>query len=448
MGESRLGRRSVNISQGKAAITMKLLGFLLLLPLVISSPIQDEKVEASVDEKQLMIELVEHLFNSDRDSRELEVELEDGEDEAAEDLGENIVEEEEKSLSSLVKEENPAEIERFNAYQDAILRRINAALKAKLMDPMVLNLNGKKSKKSKKERKAKGLKKGKREGKSLTEDDDEEVEEVEEVEEEEEEAGEERAMKKKEKKKGGMKGKGKKKKNNNKGGKLSAEEKKAKAEEKKARTEARKSKHKDRKNKKHGGKNKGGKKGKGNKGNKGGNKKKHKENKDEEMLARSRRNKHSRSDKKGKKEKEDFTEGKTLATLSGIATLRRTGDVEVMNAENHKIVKSKFNVGPLQLEVKKTVGKGKGRSVKTAKAITEKLSGKIVIKVKPDGTSHVRSVVFMKPEEVDVRGTLGDKKRSDLFLKRSIGQVRPVAAQRVLKMARYVMKSPSTVERS
>merc|ERR1711973_225624 len=257
MGESRLGRRSVNISQGKAAITMKLLGFLLLLPLVISSPIQDEKAEASVDEKQLMIELVEHLFNSDRDSRELEVELEDGE--AAEDLGENIVEEEEKSLSSLVKEENPAEIERFNAYQDAILRRINAALKAKLMDPMVLNLNGKKSKKSKKERKAKGLKKGKREGKSLTED-DEEVEEVEEVEEEveevEEEAGEERAMKKKEKKKGGMKGnKGKKKKNNNnnKGGKLSAEEKKAKAEEKKARTEARKSKHKDRKNKKHGG---------------------------------------------------------------------------------------------------------------------------------------------------------------------------------------------------
>merc|ERR1712227_657515 len=213
MGESRLGRRSVNISEGKAAITMKLLGFLLLLPLVISSPIQDEKVETSVDEKQLMIELVEHLFNSDRDSRELEVDLEEGEDEAAEDLGENIVEEEEKSLSSLVKEENPAEIERFNAYQDAILRRINAALKAKLMDPMVLNLNGKKSKKSKKERKAKGLKKGKREGKSLTEEDEEEVDEVE----EEEEAGEERAMKKKEKKKGGMKGKGKKKKNNNKG---------------------------------------------------------------------------------------------------------------------------------------------------------------------------------------------------------------------------------------
>merc|ERR1712131_15878 len=317
MGESRLGCRSVNISQGKAAITMKLLGFLLLLPLVISSPIQDEKVETSIDEKQLMIELVEKLFNSDRDSRELEVELEKG------------------------------------------------------------------------------------------------------------------------------KGGNKKKRNNNKAKKLSAEEKKAKAEEKKARAAERKSKHKERKNKKHGGKhNK-----RGNKGNKGGNKKKKQEQEQEEMLAHSRRNKHSRSGKQGKKEKEDFTEGKTLATLSGIATLRRSGDVEVMNAESHKIVKSKFSVGPLQLEVKKTVGKGKERSIKTAKAITEKLTGKIVIKVKPDGTSHVRSVVFMKPEEVDVRGTLGDKKRSDLYLKRSIGQVRPMAAQRVLKMARYVMKSPSTVER-
>merc|ERR1712131_416312 len=193
MGESRLGCRSVNISQGKAAITMKLLGFLLLLPLVISSPIQDEKVETSIDEKQLMIELVKKLYNSDRDSRELEVELEEGEDEAAgEDLGENVVE-----------EENPAEIERFNVYQDAILRRINAALKAKLMDPMVLNLNGKKTKKNKKERNAKGLKKKKRNGKSLTEEEEEEeAEEVEEV----EEAGEERALKKKEKKKGGMKG--------------------------------------------------------------------------------------------------------------------------------------------------------------------------------------------------------------------------------------------------
>ena len=34
---------------------------------------------------------------------------------------------------------------------------------------------------------------------------------------------------------------------------------------------------------------------------------------------------------------------------------RRSGDVEVMNAEGHVIVKSEFSVGPLQLEVSKSV---------------------------------------------------------------------------------------------
>ena len=34
-----------------------------------------------------------------------------------------------------------------------------------------------------------------------------------------------------------------------------------------------------------------------------------------------------------------------------------------MNAESHKIVKSKFNVGPLQLEVKKTVSQGEKNQV-------------------------------------------------------------------------------------
>jgi len=36
---------------------------------------------------------------------------------------------------------DPQEIARFNNYMDAIYRRMNAALRAKLMDPMVLNMN-------------------------------------------------------------------------------------------------------------------------------------------------------------------------------------------------------------------------------------------------------------------------------------------------------------------
>merc|ERR1711974_539160 len=53
----------------------------------------------------------------------------------------------------------PQEVARFNNYMDAIYRRMNAALRAKMMDPMTLNLNQKikkdvKEKKSRTERSA------------------------------------------------------------------------------------------------------------------------------------------------------------------------------------------------------------------------------------------------------------------------------------------------------
>jgi hypothetical protein len=50
--------------------------------------------------------------------------------------------------------------------------------------------------------------------------------------------------------------------------------------------------------------------------------------------------------------------------------------------------------------------------------------------------------------QVDVKGSLTDqKKRSDSYVKNSVNKIRPFAAQRILKMARYVLKTP-TVQRS
>merc|ERR1711981_1496323 len=88
---------------------------------------------------------------------------------------------------------------------------------------------------------------------------------------------------------------------------------------------------------------------------------------------------------------------------------------EQRKEERHKIVTSTFTVGPLQLEVSKTYGEGKARTVRTAKASTDVMSGTMVLKVKPDGSPHVKKVVFKKPEQVDVLGSISDqKKRSDL----------------------------------
>merc|ERR1711983_435723 len=101
---------------------------------------------------------------------------------------------------------------------------------------------------------------------------------------------------------------------------------------------------------------------------------------------------------------------KMMGSLSGIATLRREGAVGVKEEENHKVITSEFNVGPLQLEVSKMYGKGQARTVKSAKAITEVMSGTMTLKVKPNGSAHVKKVVFKEPENVDVKGSLSDNK--------------------------------------
>merc|ERR1712242_326011 len=72
----------------------------------------------------------------------------------------------------VVSSKDPQEIARFNNYMDAIYRRMNAALRAKLMDPMVLNMNAKVAKKDKKDKKKRV------ERSADLEEDDEEEDEV------------------------------------------------------------------------------------------------------------------------------------------------------------------------------------------------------------------------------------------------------------------------------
>merc|ERR1712037_775167 len=94
----------------------------------------------------------------------------------------------------VVSSNDPQEIARFNNYMDAIYRRMNAALRAKLMDPMVLNMNAKEEKKDKKKR-------VERSADLVEEDEDEdEVDRMGEVEESEEDK-EAKKMARKEKKK-------------------------------------------------------------------------------------------------------------------------------------------------------------------------------------------------------------------------------------------------------
>ena len=67
--------------------------------------------------------------------------------------------------------------------------------------------------------------------------------------------------------------------------------------------------------------------------------------------------------------------------------------------------------------------------------------------VKPDGSAHVKKIVFARPGKVDVKGSLSDNiQRSSTYLRNSVKRMRPVAAQKILKTARYVLKAPMALK--
>merc|ERR1711973_130168 len=200
---------------------------LFLVPLVLGNPIQEQLDVGSPEDAELLKQMVKDLF-SDRDGREIEV---DDEDSDGTDISTNLASSEsndEKPAASLVQESDPIEIARFNNYMDAIYRRMNAALRAKLMDPMILNLDAKK--------------KGKHEGRdedhevskrSADLQEDIEVSEVDRIGEVEAEAEDEEDVEEGEGRKLAKRGnnKGKKKGGKKKKSKLTEEEKKKKKEE-------------------------------------------------------------------------------------------------------------------------------------------------------------------------------------------------------------------------
>merc|ERR1719330_2044483 len=93
----------------------------LLTNLLVPKERQGRQI-ADEEEEEEIVEVAE--------AEETEVEANEVEGEALED-------------SEALKEAEKVEVSRFNNYIEAIYRRMNAALKAKLMDPMELNLDEK-----------------------------------------------------------------------------------------------------------------------------------------------------------------------------------------------------------------------------------------------------------------------------------------------------------------
>merc|ERR1712080_550778 len=184
----------------------------LALAVLLPAPAILQPLDQAVLEKQeQMRELLTSMFiDNHREGRDLEEDMEEeGEARDMDDENEeesNLVDDqaETEEGAEVVSSKDPQEIARFNNYMDAIYRRMNAAMRAKLMDPMVLNMNAKVAKNEKKEKK----KRAERSADLEEEDEEDEVDRMGEVEEpEDEEKAKKMARKEKKKRKNKKKNK-------------------------------------------------------------------------------------------------------------------------------------------------------------------------------------------------------------------------------------------------
>merc|ERR1712029_1189762 len=124
--------------------------------------------------KQLLTDLFISHPNGPRDARQLEGDADESEAADVADVTDEDAEALDNEEPAAAKDDSEAqtseeEVARFNNYIDAIYRRMNAALRAKMMDPMTLNLDDKQQKKARKPNKPRSL--GRREADDEDEDD-------------------------------------------------------------------------------------------------------------------------------------------------------------------------------------------------------------------------------------------------------------------------------------
>ncbi|XP_068228830.1 cylicin-2-like [Palaemon carinicauda] len=183
--------------------------------------------------------------------------------------------------------------------------------------------------------------------------------------------------------------------------------------------------------KKKGGKKKGGKKGAKKGGKKGGKKGAKKDGK--------------KGGKKGGKKTKRSTKGArtSRATVKGLASLRRSGDVVVVNSKGKKELRAKFSLGPVELSMNRKFGQGKSAITKEAKATTPEITGKLAIQVAQNGKAKVTNFMIARPSIVQVDGTLHktDKggKNDNNFLENSLNRVTPIASQKLKIASRKIL---------
>ncbi|KAK8376804.1 hypothetical protein O3P69_010017 [Scylla paramamosain] len=130
------------------------------------------------------------------------------------------------------------------------------------------------------------------------------------------------------------------------------------------------------------------------------------------------------------------------ANVVGIATLRRVGDVKVINRKDAKEIRSQFALGPVGLSVERKFGYGRDAVSRTARATSPELRGKMSILVSADGRARVSNFHIAKPSIVRVEGSLHKEVKTGAdnnFMENSLNRITPFASKRLMASARSIL---------
>lgn len=128
------------------------------------------------------------------------------------------------------------------------------------------------------------------------------------------------------------------------------------------------------------------------------------------------------------------------ATLYGLSSLKRVGNVKVNPMGDFTTVKSNFALGPLMLKVEKTSGRNEKRDIRMATATTHEIYGKINIRV-VNGQASLHSIKVQQPKQVKVDSPDNHDRTRQYVWKKSSSIAR-VVSQKLRTAAKSMFQGP------
>ncbi|KAK9885174.1 hypothetical protein WA026_010683 [Henosepilachna vigintioctopunctata] len=148
----------------------------------------------------------------------------------------------------------------------------------------------------------------------------------------------------------------------------------------------------------------------------------------------------TKSDKKKNKTKSN-TSAKARATLFGLSTIKRDGDVTVNMKSDHTTVKTNFMLGPLTLRVEREFGKGARRELKSATATTAEMYGRLNLRIIHGGAATLHSIRVLQPKQLRIDSAENHEKTKEFLWKRT-SHIASVVSHKLASAARSMLKPP------